>query len=227
MRCPIVLVSAAVLCIGCGPQSGDGDQEGKGAGILEPVEEATIGAEKPARSGGTARSQEDAQGKPRGKASLLNELKKKGDSLAQGAFANCFVAMYTDRDTQAETRLPFLMPNPYELSETGTKGIRSAVSEARPEIFQDWPERSMQADQVELRLLLDDTIIPSLEFGYASAGGTTYRAFSQPPESDVKYVRESFGPPTQERQIGENTLLSYGRLRLLVDSTGKIIAVYF
>ena len=160
-------------------------------------------------------------------AGLLRQLEQKGERLGEQNYASALVSMYTHEEAQEAVRLPLLQPGSFVLSLAQRANTARVMGCCRAEFFHDWPERSPDADSVELRILLDDKLVPTFVYTGGAGRDAFYRGFAGLPEAHLMYVRRTFGTPTAETDIERQKVLTYGRLRVVADADGKIEIVVF
>lgn len=155
---------------------------------------------------------------------LLVKLSEKGMRLEESDWAAALREMYTSLNAAASERLPFLQPANFSL-DPGLIG--EVISQTSTTWFDDLPASAGGDELTELRILLDDRVVPSLMYGGGLFGMTYLRVFLGAPEVNVDYVIETFGEPTTDETVGDDRLLTYGRLRLIANPEGEILIVVF
>ena len=212
----LVIAFALHALVADRPQQGD---DGIAVANAEPA-----GSAKTEGEGAKAKATEEPKQAPDKLGQLLDLLKKKGERLGEQNFATTLSEMYTKEEGRSATRLPLWQPGNFSLD---PGAMARAIGQTRTEYFEDWPTRAAATDPVEIQIMLDDKLVPSLKYGGGFVGNVCIRAFTGIPDGDTDYVRAKFGAPTQEKDIGASKLLTYGRLRFVAERDKKISIVVF
>jgi hypothetical protein len=156
---------------------------------------------------------------------LIKALVARGDAAPEGAkhFAYQLVLRYAPDDEAVERKL--VGPTRFSMSNAEIAQMQFAISNTSSEDFGGWPKSTTEMETVELRLLLDEKISGDLRFTTGSIRGMTARIMMSRPDRTIDEVLSKYGPPTSEKKRGDSRVLTYGRIRLIGNSAGKVICV--
>jgi hypothetical protein len=94
--------------------------------------------------------------------------------------------------------------------------------------FADFPKRTLESDVVNLRMLLDDDLIPDPLFSEIQMPGVRCNLILRKPTLTMKQVREIYGVPTAEHSMKSGgEVLTYGMFRIFGNNAGQAVTVVF
>jgi hypothetical protein len=94
--------------------------------------------------------------------------------------------------------------------------------------FSNFPKRMAASDLVNLRMLLDDRLIPDPLFTEIQVPGVRCNLILAKPNVSMAQIRETYGPPSAERTMKKGgQILTYGMFRIFGDLAGRAATVVF
>lgn len=159
------------------------------------------------------------------RAALVKAIVARGDSAQQSDkhFAYQLALRYNPGDGEILAKLP--KESQFALSDADIQRVQFAIANVSSKDLAGWPKAAAETDLIELRILLDSKITQNLQFTSLNVGEGSSLLFVGQPERTIAEVIAIHGKPTTEKTDGSGRVLSYGRIRLIADSTGKVILV--
>ena len=170
---------------------------------------------------------------------LLAQLIAEGDkafatdpksALAYNAYS--FASRYAQEDKRVKDKLR-AMTKPDGSVTANAKRFSDIFSQSHSASFAAWqPEAGESVEATELRLLLNRDLVGDLRTGTSSFNleGRTVQMnfFLHKPGGTVEQVRKELGKPSSEmKHKGGDYSLTYGRFRINVQESGKIVGVLY
>jgi hypothetical protein len=114
------------------------------------------------------------------------------------------------------------------MTEEQAQRLLKVIQEA-PLDFENWPASSEATERVELRLLLDPQLVGDLERGNLSVEeqDAGVSCFLAAPGKSLDQVLAAYGEPMKKDEKEGYRTLTYGRVRVIGDKTGDVMAVLF
>ena len=177
------------------------------------------------------------QGPAGGKQALLADLIAKGDAALKSdkrmLASNIYdlAGRYGTPGSQIAERLRKAAPRSWSLSNAEIGRAQEAIYLCSREDCADWPPEDAKMVLVELAMLQDERLVGNLRWHFGSfQNGPTLRYFLAAPKRTVAQVRSTYGPPSSQKteQHGadaKRTVVTYGRLRLIAEESGRIRTV--
>jgi len=167
----------------------------------------------------------DAKRPPADRATLVKELIARGDDATENEkhFAYQLALRYAPDDEAIKSKLTG--PKGFSMSDAQLKKLDLAISKTTPDDYRGWAKPTPEMEVTELRLLLDKQLAGNLSYMSASVQGMKALLLVSDPDRTVEEVISMYGPPTNDKTRRGTRILTYGRIRLIDDSKGKVILV--
>jgi hypothetical protein len=163
---------------------------------------------------------------------LIAALVAKGDRLADdGDFARAeatytLAELYTvDPSIPPKAEAARRAAGTRELTKHQADTVAFALRHRGLALRDPWPDPTPELDEVELRMLLDETVVADHRRTRVTVDGASAEAelFLRHTAEHVKWVPERYGKPTTETVHG---VLTYGRIRIAVEGSGFVAAIF-
>lgn len=106
--------------------------------------------------------------------------------------------------------------------------IITLVRQLSSQVWLGWPPLTPETQLVELRTLMDSSLVGNLRCGEMGVEGEQSFVFVDPPASTLAAALEKYGKPTQNTKLPDgSSSATYGRIRLAADKPGKIVLVLY
>jgi hypothetical protein len=144
-----------------------------------------------------------------------------------------FAALYAPANPKILGKKKKVSSPGYFTTEEGMQEVNratDAVQSMPTEAFANWPKTTLKMEVVELQILLDDNLTGRLRCKGMVPKSTPEKAIYlilDEPKMSLSAVRSKYGKPSTEKRDGEWTILTYGRIRIMADSSDKVAFVVY